>query len=522
MGDNIVIKKASKKERWRRIQDKKRDKERKEKRGGKSYLKEYKKLSTIDKLKFNLTRNIFSGAPPKTNIAGLNISFLGAARTVTGSKYLLESQKSKVLIDCGLFQGEKELRLRNWDDLPIHSKNIDAIILTHAHLDHTGYIPLLIKNGFKGKIYCTRATFDLAKLILPDSGFLQEEEARYAKKKGYSKHFNPKPLYTQKDAMQSFKNFQIVDFHKEIKIDDEFSFSLTKAGHILGASSVLVTANGKKILFSGDLGRNNSPVVTKPEPAPQADYVLCESTYGNRHHDANENAENFLEEIINKTSAKGGKIIIPAFAVGRTQKLLYYINNLKKAGRIPDITIFLDSPMSIKVTALVDDYVAENKMSRQEYQDIYRNVKFCVTRIQSKKIFSYPNPAIIISASGMAAGGRVLHHIANYAPMPNTTILLVGYQAAGTRGRDLQEGKKEVKIHGEQIPVRAKIETMSNMSDHGDVNELIDWIKTMPHKPKKVFVVHGENEQAESFAKTVREEIGCEAEVPDYLESDKI
>ncbi|MDR3289683.1 MAG: MBL fold metallo-hydrolase [Rickettsiales bacterium] len=487
----------------------------------KEYLQEYRKLSTIEKLKYSLTKNIF-GATPKTFIDGVKISFLGAAKCVTGSKYLLETGKSKILIDCGLFQGAYDLRRRNWNELPISARNVDAIILTHAHLDHSGYIPLLVKDGFKGKIYCTDATFDVAKLILSDTGFLQEEEARYANKKGFSKHIFPKALYTQKDATKSYTSFQTIPFHKDIKIDDEFTFSLTKAGHIIGAGSVLVkTKNGKKILFSGDLGREDSPIVAKIENAPQADYVLIETTYGNRLHEENK-IEDYLKDIINKTAAKGGKVIIPAFAVGRSQKVLYYISKLKKEGKIPNLAIFLDSPMSIKVTAMAEHYSQEGKLSKEQYKELYKNVKMCVTKVDSKKIFDYSAPAIIISASGMLAGGRVLHHVANYGPMPNCTILMIGYQAEGTRGRDLQDGKKELKIHGEVIPIRAKIETIGNMSDHADQRELIDWLRTMPKKPTKVYAIHGEIEQSTTFAEKIKEELGWEAEVPEYLESDKL
>ncbi|MDR2527099.1 MAG: MBL fold metallo-hydrolase [Rickettsiales bacterium] len=483
----------------------------------KEFLKEYKKLSTIDKLKFNLSKNIF-GAVQKTTIDGLKISFLGAAKTVTGSKYLLESNKSKVMIDCGLFQGMYELRRRNWDELPISARHIDAIILTHAHLDHSGYIPLLVKNGFNGKIYCTKATFEVAKLVLADSGFLQEEEAKYAAKKGYSKHLFPRALYTQKEALKSFSKFCVVDFHKDIKIDEDFSFSLTRAGHIIGASSILVkTKNNKKILFSGDLGRTDNPIIAQPENIPQADYVLVESTYGNRLH-GQENIENFLVDIVNKTVAKGGKVIVPAFAVGRTQKLLYYLSKLMKENKIPNTQIFLDSPMSIKVTAMVDSYVAEGKLTREQYKELYKNVKFCVTKVDSKKIFSYSSPAIIISASGMATGGRVTHHIANYGQMPNCTIMLIGYQAEGTRGRDLQDGKKEVKIHGEIVPIRAKVETLGGMSDHADMNGLIKWLKTIPKKPTKLFLVHGESDVVVDFAKKIQTELGWNVEVPEYLE----
>ncbi len=485
------------------------------------YLKEYKNLSMLEKLKYNFSRDIFTGAPPKKTIGAFQITFLGATRTVTGSKYLLEIGKTKVLVDCGLFQGLYELRRRNWNELPIHPRNIDAVILTHAHLDHSGYLPLLVKNGFKGKIYCTDATYDLCKILLPDSGFLQEEDARYAKKHKYSKHKNPKPLYTQKDAVATFKYFKTIPFNQEFKISDDLSFSYIRAGHIIGAGSVIVKSKDESILFSGDLGRPNSPIVHDPDKIPLVDYIVTESTYGDRLHSDIDPKEK-LDEIINKTVAKGGKIIIPAFAVGRTQKILYYINELKNAGRIPDLTVFLDSPMSVKVTTLTDDYEDEHKLTMEEYQDIYKSAKFCITREQSKRIFNYPDPAIIISASGMATGGRVLHHIANYGPKPNSTIVFAGYQAEGTRGRDLQDGKKEIKIHGEMVHIRAKIEKLSNMSDHADAGEIIEWLKSMPGKPKKVFVTHGELSASEALAEKIQKELGWETEVPDYLETEKL
>lgn len=485
------------------------------------YLKEYHNLSMLEKLKYNLSSNLFNTMKAKKSVNGVQITFLGAAKTVTGSKYLLEVGKTKILVDCGLFQGLYELRRRNWNPLPINPKNIDAVILTHAHLDHSGYLPLLVKNGFKGKIYCTPSTYDLCKVLLPDSGFLQEEDARYAKKHNFSKHKNPKPLYTQKDAVATFKHFRLINFNEEIKISNDISFNIIHAGHIIGAGSIIVNANGKKILFSGDLGRYNSPIVIEPDKIPSVDYIITESTYGDRKHSEEDPMEK-LDEIINKTIAKGGKIIIPAFSVGRTQKILYYINKLKNKGRIPDLQVFLDSPMSIKVTSLVEDYEDEEKLTRDEYEDIYKSVKFCVTRQQSKKIFNYPEPAIIISASGMATGGRVLHHIANYGPKPNCTILFAGYQAEGTRGRDLIDGKKEIKIHGDLVKIRAKVEKLPNMSDHADVDEIITWLKTMPTKPQKVFITHGELEASEALSKRIQKELGWNVYIPDYLEKEII
>jgi len=477
------------------------------------YLKDYKDLPMLGKLKYHLSK----GSKP---VKDLQITFLGATRTVTGSKYLVECGKTKVMVDCGLFQGGRELSERNWNTLPIHPASIDAIILTHAHLDHTGYIPCLIKNGFKGKIYCTPATFDLCKIILPDSGFLQEEDAKYAKKKKYSVHRDPKPLYTQKDAIASFKFFRVIDYYEEITVGD-IAFKISRAGHILGSGSIFVKAAGKTILFSGDLGRPESPIIHSPDKVPQVDYVVVESTYGNRLH-TNEKSEDKLEDIINKTVAKGGKIIIPAFAVGRTQKILYYIHQLKKHGKIPNVTVFLDSPMSIKVTSLVDDYEDEEKMTKDEYQEIYDTAKLCVTRQQSKNIFNFSGPAIIVSASGMATGGRVLHHIANYAPKPNCTILFTGYQAEGTKGRELLNGKKTVKIHGIMVNVRAKIEELANMSDHSDYKEILQWLSKMSQKPKKVFITHGEPEGSQSLAAKIEQELGWTTDIPEYLETIKL
>ncbi len=482
------------------------------------YLKDYKNLSMLEKLKYSFSKNSLLADNTTKSIKDFQLTFLGAAQSVTGSKYLLEKGKTKILIDCGLFQGLYDLRRRNWNPLPVNPKNIDAVILTHAHLDHSGYIPLLVKNGFKGKIYCTSSTFDLCKILLPDSGFLQEEDARFAKKHKYSKHKNPKPLYTQKDAVATFKYFKIVDFNEDIKISDDLSFRILHAGHIIGAGSIVVKSNQSSILFSGDLGRPNTPIVVDPDKIPHVDYIVTESTYGDRLH-SEVNPMETLDEMINKTASKGGKIIIPAFSVGRTQKILYYINELKNKGRIQDIQVFLDSPMSIKVTHLVEDYEEENKLTREQYEDIFKSVKICITRQQSKKIMMYPGPAIIISASGMATGGRVLHHIANHGTKPNCTILFAGYQAEGTRGRDLVDGKKEIKMHGKIIKIRAKIEKLSNMSDHADANEIMQWLKTMPGKPKKVFITHGEINASEALAKKIEKELGWKTYVPDYLET---
>lgn len=451
------------------------------------------------------------------NIKIPQITFLGASKTVTGSKYLLEYKDKKILVDCGLFQGLKDDRLKNRQKMPFFEKDIDAVILTHAHLDHSGYIPLLVKNGFKGYIYATQASYELCKVILPDSGFLQEEDARFLKKKNASKHKEPQPLYTEEDAVNSLKRFKIVRFKDRVKLSDDISFEINEAGHILGAGIISLYIGDKKVVFSGDLGRTSDPVMHDPEKIKNADYVLCESTYGDRVH-RDVDVEDDLAEIINKTAGRGGNLIIPAFAVGRSQLLLYYIYKLKKEKRIPQVPVFVDSPMSIKVTNLLDDFMELHKITKKECEKIFDDTKFTSTVDQSKRIFEQKVPSIIISASGMATGGRVLHHIAHYGPDNKNTILLVGYQAMGTRGRLLQDGKKELKIHGQVVKINAEVEKLENMSAHADSNELISWLKGFEDKPKKLFIVHGEEKSAEAFSEKVENELHWNTMIPEYLQ----
>ena len=451
------------------------------------------------------------------NIKIPQITFLGASKTVTGSKYLIEYKDKKILVDCGLFQGLKDDRIKNRQKLPFFEKDLDAVILTHAHLDHSGYIPLLVKNGFKGYIYATQASYELCKVILPDSGFLQEEDARYLKKKNASKHKDPQPLYTEEDAVNSLKRFKIVRFKDRVKLNDDISFEINEAGHILGAGVVSLYVGDKKVVFSGDLGRINDPVMHDPTKIKDADYVLCESTYGDRVHKET-NVEEDLAEIINKTAGRGGNLIIPAFAVGRCQLLLYYIYRLKKDKKIPQVPVFVDSPMSIKVTNLLDDFMDLHKLTEKECLAIFDDTKFTSTVDQSKRIFEQKVPSIIISASGMATGGRVLHHIAHYGPDNKNTILLVGYQAMGTRGRLLQDGKQELKIHGQVVKINAEVEKLENMSAHADSNELISWLRGFEDKPKRLFVVHGEEKATEAFSERVEKELQWNTMIPEYLQ----
>lgn len=451
----------------------------------------------------------------------MQLIFMGATGTVTGSKYLLASDSKKILIDCGLFQGYKELRLRNWDALPIDSRKIDAVILTHAHIDHSGYIPILVKNGFSGKIYCSSATRDLCELLLRDSGHLQEEEARFANEQGYSKHHPALPLYTQEEAQRSLRYFHPVNFGVENQLDGDLSFELTHSGHILGSSFIRIKHHNRTLLFSGDLGRPHDLVMNPPAIAQSTDYLVLESTYGNRLHEAI-NPIDQLGEVITKTAKRGGSVIIPAFAVGRVQSILYFIYQLKKANQIPDIPVFLDSPMSVSATEIFCHYTSEHKLSKQQCFDICAGVTYVTTVEESKAIDNYQYPIIIISASGMATGGRVLHHIKRFAADYRNTILFTGYQAGGTRGARMVKGESEIKIHGQMFPIRAEVIELSNTSAHADYQEILAWLKKFTKPPVKVFITHGEPEAAQSLQNIIEKELGWECDIPVYLQMENL
>lgn len=443
----------------------------------------------------------------------MELIFLGAVGTVTGSKYLLQINEKKVLIDCGLYQGYKELRLRNWGKLPVSPSEIDAVILTHAHIDHSGYLPLLVKNGFNGPIYATAATRDLCAILLPDSGHLQEEEALYANLHAYSKHKPALPLYTAEDGQRVLRQFVILELHKFYHLFNDCKIRLERAGHILGSAVIQVFNGDKSILFSGDLGRPFDPIILAPTKIKETDYLVIESTYGDEVHDTKSPLEQ-LNQIINKTIKRGGVIIVPAFAVERAQTLLYYIYMLKKSNKIPDVPVYLDSPLSINATKIFRDHIEEHRIAKDIANQMCTIATYTNTTDESKEIDKYQEPMIIISASGMATGGRILHHLKKFAPDGRNTIILTGFQAPGTRGERIAKGETEVKMLGELVPINAQVESMTNLSAHADSEEILQWLENFTHPPKKVFITHGEPNAAASLKVKIEQKFGWTCVIP--------
>lgn len=443
----------------------------------------------------------------------MKIEFLGAGSTVTGSKYLVTSQHSRVLVDCGLFQGFKPLRLKNWEPFPFLPQEINAVVLTHAHLDHSGAIPLLVKKGFKGPIYATPATMELAKILLLDSGYLQEEEARFANRKGYSKHHPALPLYTRDDVEKSLSHFVPVEGHQHVKIDGDLDFEFISSGHLLGASSVRIRMNGKSVLFSGDIGRSNDAVMRPPIQPQGADYVVVESTYGNRVHPKDHPIET-LKEIIERTLSRGGSVLIPSFAVGRAQLILYFLKKLKDRGDLRGVSIYLNSPMAASVNQIFCKYAELTRLSTNEAREVCDVAQVVSTVDESKALNAQKGSRIIIAASGMATGGRVLHHLKTMLPDSRNTILFVGFQAGGTRGEAMLKGAQEVKIHGEMWPIHAEIINLESLSAHADSEELLNWVAKLKIKPARVFITHGERDSAEALAAKISNELRYQCEVP--------
>lgn len=445
----------------------------------------------------------------------LKIKFLGAAGTVTGSKFLIETDGAKILIDCGLFQGFKQLRLRNWADIPIDPKTLDAVILTHAHIDHSGYVPALIKAGYEGPIHCTAGTTDLCKILLPDSGYLQEKHAEHANRYKHTRHHPAKPLYGLKDAQDSLSQFQSHPFDKRIHIVDDIYMTFHVAGHILGAAIVELAINGKSIVFTGDLGRPHDPLMKPPAVIEKADYLVLESTYGDRQH-GNLDPQIALAEVINRTIKRFGTIIIPSFAVGRTQALLYHLSQLQAAEKIFDVPIYLDSPMAVDATQLFCRHSADHKLPSSLCRDIFSIAEYVNGVEESKALTSDRTPKIIISASGMATGGRVIHHLKKYVIDESNTVIFAGFQAGGTRGEKLVNGANEIKIHGHYYPVRAEIVQLDMLSAHADASEILDWLRPFKRPPQKTFIVHGEPKASDALRLKIQETYDWSCLVPEH------
>lgn len=452
-----------------------------------------------------------------------SLTFLGAARTVTGSKYLLEHGGVRVLVDCGLFQGLKALRERNWDEFPVEPASISAVVLTHAHLDHVGYLPRLVAQGFSGRAFCTAGTQDLCRLVLPDSGRIQEEDARQANKHLYTRHAPALPLYDEVTAQRALTHLQPVGYEREIEVAPGITAEFHPAGHLLGSSFVRVRLAGSKtILFGGDLGRYDRPVLRDPAAAPPADVVLIESTYGDRDHPPDDQGE-ALAEIIRDTAGRGGKLIIPSFAIGRVEELLYWIRQLERRARIPVLPVYVDSPMATDALHYYSQRVAELD---PDMQPARKDVStFATARYQaiaspqqSKELTASRRSAIVISASGMATGGRVLHHLAAALPDARNTVLFVGFQAEGTRGRTLVDGAAQVKIHGHWVPVQARVARLDSMSAHADRHEIIRWLRTLPQLPERLCLVHGEPGPMDALKRLVHEQLGIAGVSPEHKE----
>ena len=470
----------------------------------------------------------------------MHLTFLGAARTVTGSKHLLEADGRFVLVDAGLFQGLRELRERNWQPLAFNAAKLESVVLTHAHLDHCGFLPRLVNQGFRARIFCTPGTADLARIILEDAARLQEEDAERANRKGYTKHRPALPLFTEQDAARAVSLLQPVGYDRPMPVAPGVTAEFVNAGHLLGSAFVRVRLErvDRTILFGGDLGRYNRPVLPDPEPPGETDYLLCESTYGDRVHEPDDHAEH-LARVVRETVAGGGRVVIPAFAVGRVEEILYWIDRLEAEKRIPEVPVYVDSPMASAALEVyrtrlgeLDPELAEPTIDpgRLRRKQAERRVcGFCTAKLhvvtsiaESRAVQESDHPAIIISSSGMATGGRVLHHLERLLPDPKHTVLLAGYQAAGTRGRKMEDGAKFTRLHGQDIPVRARVERLDSMSAHADSDEILRWLGACPRPPALTCLVHGEPEPMDALKARIEKELGWTVKAPEPGETVQI
>ncbi|HTM70448.1 MAG TPA: MBL fold metallo-hydrolase [Luteimonas sp.] len=449
--------------------------------------------------------------------APLRLTFLGAVGTVTGSRYLVEAGGRRILVDCGLFQGYKSLRLRNWAPFPVAPESIDAVVLTHAHLDHSGYLPRLRREGFAGPVWCSAATRDLCGILLPDSGRLLEEEAGYANAKHSTRHDPADPLYTESDARRCLAAFRAVDFDAPFEPLPGMRVTLRPQGHILGAAAVALAHEGTSVTFSGDVGRPHDPIMPAPAALAACDYVVVESTYGDRRHPHSALAAD-LQAALSRAIARNGVVVVPAFAVGRAQLILHLVAGLQESGRLPDVPLYLNSPMATDVTALYQRHRGQHRLSDEQLAVLQRRTRLVTSVEASKALNRRHGPMIIVSASGMATGGRVLHHLTAFAPDPRNMILLSGFQAGGTRGAALARGDGTVRIYGQDVPVRAEVVQLASASAHADADELLAWLRGIPARPRKVFVTHGEPDPSDALRVRIQRELGWEACIPELFQ----
>lgn len=448
----------------------------------------------------------------------MQLQFLGATDTVTGSKYLLDTGRSRILVDCGLFQGYKALRLRNWDPFPVDPASLDAVVLTHAHIDHSGYLPLLVRNGFRGRVFCTMGTAQLCGILLPDSAHLAEEDANFANRKGFSRHHPALPLYTAADAARALRRLEPTRFASRVAVAPGVEVEPHRAGHIIGAAIVTLYVEGQRIVFSGDLGRQHDVVMRPPEAIARADYLLVESTYGDRLHPATDPVD-ALGEIIEATIGRGGSLIVPVFAVGRAQSILYCLYRLRQQGRLPDVPIYLNSPMAIDATQIFSLHPEELHIPREACAAACAMATPVQTMEESIALNHVGNPKIILAGSGMATGGRVVHHLETYGQDARSTILLSGFQAAGTRGAALAAGRRTLRMHGQDITVRASVAQIQHLSAHADADELMVWLRGFSAPPRRTFVVHGEPEASDALRQRIERELRWHVTMPEYRAS---
>jgi metallo-beta-lactamase family protein len=452
----------------------------------------------------------------------LKISFLGAAGTVTGSRYLVETARHRVLIDCGLFQGFKSLRLKNWASFPVSPASVGGIVLTHSHIDHSGYLPLFAKHGYRGRVFCSAATAELCAILLPDAGHLEERYAEFANRHGFSKHKPALPLFTEDDARNALPLLERVEFHRWRRLNDEMEFCLHRAGHTIGAAMVELRCAGTTIVFSGDLGRFNDPLEPAPDRIERTDYLICESTYGNRRHDSRDPA-GVLGETINATVAAGGTVLIPAFAVGRAQAVLFHLDRLKQSGRIPaSLPVYLDSPMAQDATDIFTSHPEDHRLTPEQCRRIFGAAIYVRDMQASKALTADTTPKVILSASGMATGGRILHHLKRYAPDAKNAIVFTGFQAGGTRGAAMIAGADTVKIHGEYVPIRAAVRDVEGLSAHADADEILRWLSSFSRAPRTTFLTHGEPAESDALRRRIVERLGWNCVVPDFAQTEAL